>query len=50
MHHMGWRRVSCSVLTTFVRELMISSLELKRASISDRRLPRLSLKSLNVLL
>ena len=42
--------MSCRVFTTFVRELMISSFELKRAYISERRLPRLSLNSLKVLL
>ena len=44
------RRVSCRVFTTFARALMISSLELNLAYISERRSPRLPLKSLKVLL
>ena len=47
---MGCLRVSCKVLTTLASELTISSFELNRASISARREPRPSLKSLNVLL
>jgi len=42
--------VSWIVFTTLVKALTISSFELKRAYIYERNPPKLSLKSLNVLL
>ena len=50
VNQLGNLRVSCKVLTTLDKELIISSFELKRAYISVRRSPKLVLKSLKVLL